>query len=212
MPRNFPRSRVISAILLLTIVLILVSDVAGHLIYVPRTPSCEDYVVIDVYGVLRNTSVALDKCYTTGMSTLDYRALGKIPAKKIVLVTHYFTRNNTLGIGTSDEATVLFVILHPVSSLLIETGRTLDGKKYIVATPSLNMLSDNLNNKEIIVITCSAGFEKMAQALLERGADVVVVSSYSNLDPEKAVQLVEKSVKTMTKNLCTDLEFICFNQ
>ena len=208
--RIFLRKHLLPLIPLLVALSVALADGIGHVFYSPGAPSCSSYVIIDVYGVLRNTPIARDKCYTIGMSTLDYRTLGKFPAEKIILITHYFVRGGAVGLGTSDEATTIFALTHPVTTFFVVIGEAGDGREYIAASPKLNILSDSLYGKKIVVITCARDFNEMAQALLTRGAETVVVSRYDFLESDIVASLVEKAVNSTVDSLCSDSEFMCF--
>ena len=204
------KSLVLSIVPLIIIVLIVASDLTVQYYHTPAGAECQNYVIYDVYGLLENSTIANESCYYTGLSVSDFRALGKVKADKIIIVTHNFYQGKVTGLGTSDKASPLTPILHPISIFYLVKGETSDGETYLAVSPGIASLSAPLNGKTIIIITCSENIDEIASGILSMGADTVIVSNSPVLSPEEAVILAKKAINGDALTLCATPTFHCY--
>lgn len=195
---------------LILLVLIVTSDLTVQYYHTPPGANCKDYVIYDVYGALKNTSISKNSCYFVGLSVNDFRALGKVKADKIIIVTHNFYHGRVTGLGTSDPVSPLAPILHPVSVFYLVKGETPDGKMYLAVSPGIAGLSLSLKGKTVILITCSENIDRIASGLIAMGARTVIVSNTPSLTPSQAENLVAKAISLDATSLCTSPLFHCY--
>jgi len=169
--------------------------------------SCQ-HVVIDVYGVLNGTPLAQDRCYKAGLSLDELRALGMVGARRIIIVTHFFSSGNTYGLGTSDPVEIWTPLLHPLTAFFLVKGVTPDGGMYLAATPALLKISSRYDGKEVVLITCHRhGIESLVESF--QGAEVVVVTA-SDVGEAEALPLVYLALKVENaRELCGKGVFVC---
>ena len=196
---------------LLILLIIILGDLTVPYYHTPPGADCSDYVIYDVYGLLKNTSISQSPCYISKMSVSDFRSLGKVKARKIIIVTHYFSSGKEVGLGTSDKPSVMTPLLHPISIFYLVKGTTPDNEEYLAVAPGIVSVSRSLDGKVIIIISCSKNVDKLASALIGNGADMVVTSNTPTLSPQKAVSLVKEAVNKNPENLCGML-FTCYGR
>ena len=176
----------------------------------PKAGECDRYIIIDVYGFLKNTSISKDKCYVSGMTLSDFRSLGKVKAREIILVTHFFFGGKEKGLGTSERPSSLFSLIHPISTFLTVEGITKDNQTYIAVSPKMLDLSITPKNKYIVLISCSNEIIGMAKTLANHGNNEVIFSNTPSLSPEDAINLVNKVISTPDPlTLCSLDTFDC---
>jgi len=173
--------------------LLLLDFIAPYLQSFDGLESC-GYVVIDVYGILKNTTIANDKCYKAGMTLNELRALGKLKAERIIIVTHFFSSNGVNGLGTSDPVELWTPFQHLSLFPFLVKGTPPDGGEYVSAsTTVLLKFSLGYNGKEIILITCHLdGIEAFTKAF--PGAKLVAVTK-GQVSVSEAEDYVGKVIK-----------------
>jgi len=204
------RSVLLSFAPLFLALIVIANDLTVQYYHIPPGSECKDYVIYDVYGVLKDTDISKDPCYYTGLSVDDFRTLGKLETNKIIIITHNFYQGILTGIGTSDPASPIAPILHPISVFYLVKGITSKGEKYLAVTPNISSLSIPLNGKEIVLLVCSENIDKIATGLASMGAKIVVVSNTPSLTPEQAISLVKLSVQDNSTSLCSSPFFYCY--
>lgn len=197
---------------LIIVLLIVFNDLTVQYYHTPpKADACSDYIIIDVYGLLKDTPISKNPCYVSGMSVSDFRALGKIKAREIIIVSHYFFSGKVKGLGTSDKVSPLIPFIHPISVFYMVKGKTPEGTEYIAVSPGMMTLSDKPKGKDIVIISCSAGIEKTAAALASSGANIVLVSNTPSLTKQKAASIVEKVLTEKDASmLCSSQLFTCY--
>jgi len=170
--------------------------------------SCESYVIIDVYGVLRNTSIASDRCYKVGMSLNELRALGKLKAERIIIVTHFFSSSGVFGLGTSEPVRPWTPLKHLLLFPFLVKGIAPNGSEYVAATPAALWFSTGYRGKELILITCPlSGIESFVAAFT--GAKTVAVTARDVAESD-AVHYVRLALSAgSAEALCRGGEFVC---
>jgi len=187
--------------------LLLLDFIAPYVQSFKNLDSC-NYVIIDVYGVLKNTSIANDKCYKAGMTLNELRALGKLKAERIIIVTHFFSSNGVYGLGTSDPVEPWTPLQHLLLLPFLVKGIAPDGSEYVSASPTVLKFSTGYEGKELILITCPLdGIESLMSAFA--GAKLVAVSAkhVTTSDAEHYVNLVLNTANVTF--LCQEGVFLC---
>jgi len=197
--------------LLATIVfssLLLLDFVAPYIQSFGDLEFCESYVIIDVYGMLKNTTIATNRCYKAGMSLNELRALGKLKAERIIIVTHFFSSNGVYGLGTSDPVSLWTPLQHLLLFPFLVKGITPEGSKYVAVTPVALRFSTGYEGKELILITCPlSGIESFASAFT--GAKTVAITA-RDVTANNVEHYVHLALSTNSvEDLCQGGEFKC---
>lgn len=175
-------------------------DLLVPFFHVPPGSECRDYVVYDVYGVLGGSR---KNCVYTGLSVDDFRSLGNLHAKRIIIVSHVFAGT---AIGTSDPPSVFTPLLRPVTVFTLAKGETPDGRTYLAVLPSISRFSASLAGKQVVLISC---YTKTDVVDVFRDAELVAVSNTPSLRVSDVPMLVEKTVTGNISALCGTL-FTCY--
>lgn len=197
--------RAYSVAVLVFFLVVLVHDAVAHVVAPLRTGCGVE--VYDVYGLLKTPPQGT--CYFKGLSTWGFRSLGKTTARKIIIITHFFSTPPVVGLGVSDEDSVWFALTHPVSLFFILKGIA-SGKTYLAVSPGILSISSRLDGKVIVIISCKLpGMKEFADALLRSGAKLVAVSNAEALSKDNVGTFL--NVALTTKNLCGSSLFVCYN-
>lgn len=193
--------------------LVIVADALIQFI-VPFRRGC-DVEVFDVYGVLNATELSElpSYCYMKSLNVWGFRTLGKTTASVIVVVTHFFSSQDAVGLGVSDPPTILTTLLHPITTFYIIKGTTSDGDLKLGVTPEISKLSYPLNGKTLVLLTCNLkGIDSFARSFIDvSGLDLLIVSKEEILR-EESVEHYLKLVLTTSNisSLCDTQLFTCF--
>lgn len=193
----------------LILALLLARDVSSLFLHSPPGVECEEYVIYDVYGLLSDR-YSSDECYFTGITVDDLKAIHRLRAEKVILVTHYFYSGDTVGIGVSEEPTVWTVFKYPLTSFMLAIGDAGDGSEYIAVKPSAFKYLVKLDGKIVYLISCSWNIEPMVNAMLESGARMVIVSDTPALLPDDAYYYVERALVEDIDTICSSVDFKCY--
>jgi len=194
---------------LLAISMLYLADFAApYLQSFPPMDTCR-YVVIDVYGVLGRTPIADDRCYKAGMTVNELRALGKLNAERIIIVTHFFSSGGGVnGLGTSNPVTPWVFLQHPLLLPFLVKGVLPNGREYVSVRATALRFSTGYKGKEIVIISCPLhGVESFLTAF--PGAKLVAVTA-KDVTVDSAEHYVRLAVEANDiRALCAEGVFIC---
>lgn len=189
---------------------IIVFDALAHLLYLSNE-EC-DTLVVDVYGYLDNHILQEGVCYKRGLSVWEFRSLGKVKAHRVIIVTHFFSSPKSLGLGVSDDMSIVFLLLHPVTTFFVVKGVLGNGEIRLAVAPSIKYISSPMNNKTIFLVTCfRPEIAEFANAFLDLGARAVIVTRTAEMTLKDAVSTVYTLLKQQNlEELCGSPYIYCY--
>lgn len=133
---------------------------------------CET-VVFDAVGLLGNTTIPEDTCYTERFTLLDSINLWRINASRIIIITHTFRGKHIFGIGVTGAGKLPALLHHPLIEYYMGTGRLLNGVKVPIVDYKVFKYNKSLKGKTIVIVSCNQGdLGKLAELLAKKGARV----------------------------------------
>jgi len=202
--------KIYSVVIAVVFALLILHDAVSHIVSFQRAGCTIE--VFDAYG---NAEISTNGvCYHRGLDLWTFRSLGKTDANTLILVTHFFTSKDAVGLGVSDTPDIFFIITHPVSLFYTVKGTTNTGETYMAVSPNIVSISSSLDNKTVIIVTCKLPrIEEFAKALLEAGARKVIITNTPTLDEGTIGFFVEKIVNIKDADkLCSLPIFTCYSK
>ena len=163
-----------------------------------------DIVVIDLTGSIKieqpNTRVV------HLMTVNDFRCLGCIKAKHIIIVGHGYSVKraltlplNTFALETSETPSILVVISHPllVLSEAIVKGCS-DSICHIAVTPRIFLFTIPIKFESVVLVTCGMGNVKNFAEEIHRAGARVVIYSAKSIAIDDVPSIVKEIVRILT--------------